>query len=79
VVNFAGLPGTVYTVEYNSQPSGTGWAKLPNANGNDPASAQGNYTAPSDNTMYGLGIGVFQVSDPATSPMRYYRTVYPAY
>ena len=80
VINFAGLPGTVYTVEYNTADSGTGWTKLPNTNVNDPAQANGNYTADPDNSIYGLGVGVFQMLDLfSNSGSRFYRTVTPAY
>ena len=74
--NFAGIPGTTYTVESNSVASGTGWAKIPN-----PASIDGKYTAPTDNATYGLGIGVFQLTDPipGDSSSRFYRTVWPSY
>jgi hypothetical protein len=65
--NFAGVPGQAYTVETNSAVNGPGWVK------------EGNYTAPSDNTTYGLGIGVFQVMDPMGTGSLYYRTVWPAY
>ena len=67
VVQFAGIPGTMYTVETNGVASGPGWVK------------QGNYTAPTDNSA-GFGIGVFQVSEPAGGAgSRFYRTVYPSY
>jgi autotransporter-associated beta strand protein len=65
--NFAGIPGTQYTVEKTASLSPASWTKL------------GNYTAPTDNTTYGLGVGVFQVLDPVSSGSGYYRTVYPSY
>jgi len=66
VVRFAGIPGTVYTVETNAAASGTGWGK------------EVNVTAPTDNSA-GFGIGVFQISDPVGVGSLFYRTVWPSY
>jgi len=66
IVQFAGIPGTQYTVEKTTSLSPVNWTKL------------GNYTAPTDNSV-GFGIGVFQVSDPVSNGSGYYRTVYPSY
>lgn len=65
VVRFAGIPGLTYTIE-TSTTLNAGWTKATNL------------TAPETDT--GLGIGVFEFREPATSDgARYYRTVYPAY
>ena len=65
--NFAGIPDTTYTVEKTTSLETPVWTKL------------GNYTAPSENSTYGLGIGVFQVLDPVSNGSGYFRTVFPSY
>ena len=68
VVRFAGIPGTVYTVETNSVPNGAGWNKL------------GNYTAPTVEDAAPFGAGIFEVRDALVGEgSRFYRTTHPSY
>ncbi len=66
VVRFMGIPGIIYTVEYEESLSPANWQKLINL------------TAPTNDT--GLGLGVFEVRDPVQhTESRFYRVVYPSY
>jgi len=64
VVRFAGHPGYEYTIEFSENTTGPWTKKSPNL------------TAPTTDT--GLGIGVFEFSEPIGTS-GYYRTVYPSY
>lgn len=65
VVNFAGIPGLIYTIEAAPEVEGP-WTKLQNI------------TAPIVNV--GNGAGVFQIVEPVgTNITRFYRAVHPAY